>query len=146
MSGANVAAMQQEVFTGGCLCGAVRYEAAGSPADACFCHCRSCRLATGAPMVPWASFERRRFRITRGTLTERRSSAQAWRGFCPGCGTALTYRDEGRAAQIDVTLATLDEPAAVTPRMHVWTAHRLPWVQPGDGLPQHAGSADPGAG
>jgi len=138
--------MQQHLFSGGCLCGAVRYEARGSPADPCFCHCRSCRLAAGAPMVPWASFERGRFRISRGTLTEHRSSARVWRGFCAACGTQLTYRDEGRAAQIDVTLATLDEPAAVAPQMHVWTAHKLPWVQLDDGLPQHAGGAEGGGG
>lgn len=143
---ANVAAMQQNLFMGGCLCGTVRYEVSGTPADPCFCHCRSCRLASGAPMVAWASFERGGFRLTCGALTERRSSAQAWRGFCASCGTALTYRHEAHGAQIDVTLATLDDPAAVAPQMHVWTAQKLPWVQLSDGLPQHAGGTGPGGG
>jgi hypothetical protein len=59
-----------------------------------------------------------------------------WRGFCAACGTALTYRNEARAAEIDVTLATLDEPAAIAPQMHLWVAERLPWISLTDGLPQ----------
>jgi hypothetical protein len=128
--------MQADSYRGGCLCGAVRYEATGQPENACFCHCRSCRLAAGAPLVPWATFARQQFHITRGTLTERRSSARVWRGFCAACGTALTYRNEARAAEIDVTLATLDEPAAIAPQMHLWVAQRLPWISLTDGLPQ----------
>jgi hypothetical protein len=128
--------MQVDIYRGGCLCGALRYEAAGSPATPCFCHCRSCRLAAGAPMVPWATFTRRQFRITHGTLSERRSSAGVWRGFCAHCGSALTYRNEARETEIDVTLATLDEPAAIAPQMHLWVAEKLPWLTLRDGLPQ----------
>ena len=89
-------------------------------------------------MVAWASFARARFHIVRGTLAERRSSAHVWRGFCAACGGALTYRDEARDAEIDVTLATLDEAARLAPQMHVWVAEKLPWVVSGDALPQHA--------
>ena len=129
--------MPEPVYRGGCLCGAVRYEANGSAANPCYCHCRSCRLAAGAPLVPWATFARARFHVVRGTLTERRSSARVWRGFCAACGSALTYRNEARADEIDVTLATLDEPARLAPQMHVWVAEKLPWLVIGDGLPQH---------
>jgi hypothetical protein len=132
--------MPEDSYRGGCLCGAVRYEVAGSYANPCYCHCRSCRLAAGAPMVPWATFERQRFRITHGTLTERRSSARAWRGFCSACGTTLTYRNEARDAELDVTLATLDQPGAIVPQMHLWVAEKLPWLALRDGLPQFPGS------
>jgi hypothetical protein len=128
--------MNDSVYTGGCLCGAVRYEIKGTVANPCFCHCASCRRATGAPLVPWGTFARDAVRITQGTLSEFRSSPQVWRGFCTRCGTSLTYRREARAAEIDVTLATLDDPGAITPLMHVWVAERLPWVTIGDHLPQ----------
>ncbi len=91
-------------------------------------------------MVPWATFAREQFRVTRGRLAEYRSSAPVVRGLCAVCGTSLTYRHEGRAGEIDVTLATLDEPAALAPQMHVWVAEKLPWVRISDGLPQYAGS------
>ena len=129
--------MTQTTYTGGCLCGAVRYEISGSVGNPCFCHCASCRRATGAPMVPWGTFGRDALRVTRGRLSEYRSSAQVWRGFCARCGTSLTYRHEARAAEIDVTLATLDDPTRLTPLMHVWVKDQLPWVSIGDSLPRH---------
>src|SRR5579863_9430609 len=105
--------MVKLVYLGGCLCGAVRYEITGAVRNPCFCHCTSCRRASGAPMVPWGTVARAGVRITHGALTEFRSSARVWRGFCAHCGTALTYRNEARSAELDVTLATLDEPALV---------------------------------
>lgn len=135
--------MSARVYAGGCLCGAVRYELSGAVSNPCFCHCTSCRRASGAPMVPWATFPRAGVRVTRGALTEFRSSPGVWRGFCAACGTQLTYRKQAWDAEIDVALATLDEPALIQPRMHVWVAERLPWVVIGDQLPQFAGNAGP---
>ena len=76
-------------------------------------------------------------RLTHGRLSEYRSSAQVWRGFCARCGTSLTYRHESRPAEIDVTLATLDDPTLLTPAMHVWVKDRLPWMPIADSLPRH---------
>ncbi|HVN46685.1 MAG TPA: GFA family protein [Steroidobacteraceae bacterium] len=129
--------MSQTVYVGGCLCGAVRYQIEGAVSNPCYCHCASCRRATGAPMVPWGTCARAALRMTRGRLSEYRSSAQVWRGFCASCGTSLTYRNEARAAEIDVTLASLDDPTLLAPRMHVWVKDRLPWTTIGDQLPRH---------
>lgn len=128
--------MKETVLEGGCLCGAVRYRIMGPASNPCFCHCASCRRATGATMVPWATFALESVRIVRGRLSEFRSSAEVSRGFCAHCGTSLTYRHEGRAGEIDVTLSTLDDPTLLPPRMHVWVKDRLPWVVIGDELPQ----------
>lgn len=128
--------MEEKVLEGGCLCGAVRYRISGPVSNPCYCHCASCRRATGAPMVPWGTFAREAVRIVRGRLSEFRSSAQVSRGFCAQCGTSLTYRHERHAGEIDVTLSTLDDPTLVPPRMHVWVKDRLPWVVIGDDLPQ----------
>ena len=91
--------------------------------------------------MPWGTFERAGFRITAGRLSEYRSSARVLRGFCAACGTALTFRNEARAAEIDVTLGSLDEPTPLAPQMHVWVADKLPWVTIADALPQHLGGA-----
>jgi hypothetical protein len=136
--------MEPTRYAGGCLCGAVRYEAAGAPRTLCYCHCESCRRAAGSPAVAWSTFERGSFRITRGTLAEFHSSPPVVRGFCARCGSCLTYRHEGRPAEIDVTLATLDEAAQLIPRMHVWVADKLPWVRIDDGLPQFPGGSASG--
>ncbi len=133
--------MSETVYAGGCLCGAVRYAAAGTPWNLCYCHCESCRRAAGAASVPWGTFVRAGFRVSHGALAEYRSSAHVVRGFCSACGTALTYRNEERPGEIDVTLPTLDEAGRFAPAMHVWVAEKLPWVLIADGLPQHAHGA-----
>ena len=125
-------------YSGGCLCGAVRFEVSGPGSNLCYCHCNSCRRAAGAPAVAWGTFAYGGFRVTRGTLTEYRSSPPVRRGFCAACGGALTYRHEARAGEIDVTLASLDEAASLAPRMHVWVGDKLPWVLIADDLPQFA--------
>jgi hypothetical protein len=135
--------MSEVRYTGGCMCGAVRYRLTGAGTNLCYCHCASCRRAAGAPAVPWGTFARDAFGVTRGHLAEYRSAPPVLRGFCAQCGTSLTYRHERRAAEIDVTLASLDDPGAFAPTMHVWVSDKLPWVSIGDGLPQfERGPAD----
>jgi hypothetical protein len=102
------------------------------------CHCRSCRLASGAPFVAWATFPVAGFRLTQGEITRYASSKKVMRGFCGTCGTALTYLHEARPQELDVAVATLDEPALVAPEFHIWVSHKLPWVVLADGLPQYA--------
>jgi hypothetical protein len=134
--------MEKNSYAGGCFCGAVRYQALGKPRTLCYCHCESCRRAAGSPAVAWGTFDRSGFRITRGTMAELTSSPEVVRGFCARCGSCLTYCHEARSAEIDVTLATLDDAAALAPTMHVWVADKLPWVRIEDGLPQFAGTAN----
>jgi hypothetical protein len=133
--------MPDPLYQGGCLCGAVRYEARGVARYLCFCHCVSCRRAAGAAVVPWATFARAQLRVTRGALTEYRSSAAVLRGFCAACGTSLTFSNETRPQDIDLTLASLDEPQELAPAMHVWVQDKLPWLCIADGLPQYPAGA-----
>ncbi|MGA0609129.1 GFA family protein [Caldimonas sp. KR1-144] len=125
------------VYEGGCQCGAVRWRGRGPVANLCFCHCESCRRASGAPFVAWGTFALEGFAIVRGALAQQSSSAHVRRGFCGACGTSLTYFHEGRAEEIDVTLASLDDPARLVPQRHIWVADKLPWVTLADGLPQY---------
>jgi hypothetical protein len=81
--------------------------------------------------------------ITRGTLTEYRSSEQVSRGFCALCGTSLTYRHVGRDGETDVTLGSFDDPRQLAPEMHLWVAEKLPWLSIEDGRPQHRGGFPP---
>jgi len=123
---------------GGCSCGEVRYEAADSPDFVCVCHCESCRRASGGAMVAWATFRQANFRITRGALRYQESSQGVRRGHCAGCGTSITYQNVTRPGEIDLTLASFDEPASFKPSAHIWTEDKLPWLTISDGLPQYA--------
>lgn len=123
-------------FEGGCLCGATRFRVAGPATNLSYCHCRSCRLAAGAPFVAWATFPSAGFQPLRGKLTEYRSSASVLRCFCQACGSAVSYRHQARPGELDVALATLDDAGPLRPECHIWVSHKLPWVTLGDGLPQ----------
>jgi hypothetical protein len=130
--------MSDRKFEGGCLCASTRFRASGTATSRCYCHCNSCRLAFGAPFVAWATFPAAEFRLIRGELTQYQSSEGVLRGFCALCGTGMTYSHQGRIGQIDVAVATLDDPGSLQPEYHIWVSHKLSWVSLGDQLPQFA--------
>jgi hypothetical protein len=123
------------MVTGGCACGALRYEVDGACSNSMVCHCRSCRRAAGAPVVPWVTFPGSGFRFTQGEPAEFHSSAPVVRTFCRACGTPLTYRHESYGDALDITTCSLDEPEKFPPTHHSWLSHDVPWVKFGDGLP-----------
>jgi hypothetical protein len=125
-----------EIYEGGCLCGAVRYRAEGPPKHVNHCHCRMCRVGSGAPLVTWVTFARDAFRWTKGAPTIRRSSDIAARGFCSICGTALLWQGDAGPDEIDVTAGSLDRPEAISPQDHLWTESAVPWLTVADDLPR----------
>jgi hypothetical protein len=88
--------------------------------------------------VAWATVPALGFAVTRGALATYRSSEPVMRGFCARCGTALSYAHRARPDELDLALATLDQPGAIPPECHIWVSERLPWMTIGDGLPQFA--------
>ena len=123
-------------YAGGCLCGQVRYVASEAPIGARICHCRLCQKAQGAPFLSQASFPKRSVRIEGRTATHQ-SSHRLIRHFCPDCGTRLFVAPLDAPERIGASLATLDDPDAIRPEMHIWTSARLDWVKFDDGLPQY---------
>jgi hypothetical protein len=129
---------------GGCLCGAIRYRVDGSPLAQGRCHCRSCRLACGAPSVAWIVLQRLDFTFTQGAPVQYRSSPSVVRTFCRRCGTPLTYQHDDSPNSVDVTTATLDDPALFPPRRDVWVEDKLPWEPLDPKLPHFTrGSSGP---
>ncbi len=132
------------MLTGGCHCGAVRYEAAGEPVERALCHCTDCQKTTGAPALAWFTVATDGFRFTQGSPTTYASSSQAERTFCGRCGTQLTFAHRGyNGERLDITTASLDDPAAVPPREHIWTRSRIPWMTALDGLPERTMADQP---
>jgi hypothetical protein len=129
--------MNSPTYFGRCYCKRVRFEASGPVRNLCICHCESCRRAAGAAFVAWGTVDADKFRILEGAPAAVRISAEVERTFCKDCGSSLTYRHTLRAGDLDFTLVSLDDPAALAPRMHIWVQDKLPWVQLNDGLPQY---------
>ncbi len=125
------------MLTGGCHCGAIRYEVEGEPMHSALCHCTDCRRHAGAPMVGWTLFGNDHFRVTQGEARIYASSEHGRRHFCPDCGTGLFYtNDVVFQGMTDVQSATLDDPAALPPTAQIQTAERIAWMKSVDALPQ----------
>lgn len=122
--------------TGGCHCGAIRYEFSGDPLHHALCHCTDCRRHAGAPVVGWMMAPAGQVRVTQGEPTVYASSENGRRHFCATCGTGLFYVNEQMLpGLIDVQSATLDDPAAVPAGAQIQTADRIPWMADAHTLP-----------
>jgi hypothetical protein len=123
-------------WTGGCLCGAVRYRATADPLRVVSCHCGMCRRASGAAFLTFVHFPAGAFAWIGGQPTRYRSSAEAERGFCAVCGTTLSMHESVLADRVQVSLGSLDRPDLVRPDDHVWTSSQLPWLKLVDDRPR----------
>jgi len=130
-------------ITGGCLCGAVRYEASEPPKDSDYCHCSMCQRWSGAPAWPAVAFPFAAFRITRGEPKFYQSSPKVDRGFCSDCGSALFMRYP-ETDEFCVSIGSLDDAANAPPRRHVGIESQLPWFVLADGLPRIRSDEEPG--
>jgi hypothetical protein len=124
-------------YTGGCLCGAVRWRATAEPANVRVCHCRNCGRAVGGPFFARAVFLAADIERS-GETTRWPSSERLDRLSCARCGTPMFAEPKDPPARLSVALATLDEPDALRPTMHIWVSEKLAWVTLDDGLPQYA--------
>ncbi len=127
----------ERILKGGCLCGAVRYEARGEPLFAGFCYCEDCRRASGAGAIPYMGYDSRSLRVRGATKQARkrlRDGREAVRSFCPACGSLMFGGEYGVDAQHTVYAGTLDDPAAFHPTHAIMMAERAPWAAVPDGL------------
>lgn len=129
---------EDPIATGGCLCGAVRFEAVGRPIIVLNCHCESCRRHSGAPMVTLVSYKAEQLRFTAGARQRYSSSPGVERAFCGDCGTTLTWESakDGQAL-IEVHVGCFDAPDGCRPDAHVFHGERLAWFDTADHLPRY---------
>jgi hypothetical protein len=116
-------------FTGGCVCGAIRYEATGEPISMFNCHCRDCQRTSGGAFSAVVYVPAKAFKITKGTpyyySTTSGMVGHNKRGFCPECGSRLFggATDEGQG----ILAASLDDPTLFKPELNMWTSDAQPW-------------------
>jgi hypothetical protein len=126
--------------TGGCLCGAVRYEITGPLRNVLICHCEECRRWHGH--VSASSAARRDdlvFVEDRGLrwIDSPRSDAHARRGFCCECGSSLFWDPPGRDV-ISIAAGTLDAPTGLRVAGHWYVSQAGDYYElPDDGQPRH---------
>ena len=131
-----------ESQTGGCLCGAVRYQISGPALMAGHCHCRTCQRAAGGPMKTVVGFPLAAFKKAQGMTREYTyradSGHRVTNSFCPECGSQLFGRPEKMQGLIFVSATSLDDASWVHPALHIYMSKAQPWDPTQDNLPHFA--------
>jgi hypothetical protein len=130
-------------LTGGCLCGAVRFELVEAPLSVGYCHCTRCQRRTGTAASAQA-------RIVPGSLhiVSGEDRLRAWeppdgfaKVFCGDCGASLFARDPADPGRTSVRLGAFDGDPGIRPEFRQYVASAAPWEPiPDDGLPRYDGA------
>lgn len=118
-------------WSGGCQCGAVRFRVDGELGRPSICHCRMCQKAMGGPFGAFVTVKREETTWTREPPAHFQSSNKIRRGFCPKCGTPLTFESE---KTLDIAIFTFDRAAEITPVVQLEPQAGPAWVRDFSGL------------
>ena len=129
--------MSELPLTGGCNCGAVRYEVTEPLAAATYCHCKRCQRRSGAAASPNAHPAEGSFRITTGEdrlrVWKPEDSGEKW--FCGDCGSQIFGRNHSHADPIGIRMGTFDADPGIRPTVRAFVDYAAPWEPiPDDGL------------
>ena len=125
------------MMSGGCLCGAVRYETRAEPAWTVICYCRDCQRASGSGYVPVIGVRRADLGITGETRSFEVSSASggpATRHFCPRCGSLIFGGIVGVDTSHTIYAGSLDDPTVFRPTIAIFNRDRPVWALMPPGL------------
>lgn len=127
-------------FTGGCMCGAIRYECVAEPIVMGNCHCRDCQTATGSAFAAALLVPRDAVTITGDVKyhdVTGDSGGITSRGFCPNCGSQL-FGKPSMPEVMGITAGSLDDPSEFQPGIDFYTASAQKWDYMNPELPKFA--------
>ena len=132
--------------TGGCLCGAIRYEISAPITELRACHCLDCQRASGASGTVGAPVPRSALKVTKGTakrFTKKADSGRILhRLFCADCGSPLWSERETTPDMVNVRAGTLDDSSGLKIIMNIWTKSARSWDYIDPATKQHPGQPD----
>jgi hypothetical protein len=133
-------------ITGGCLCGAVRYEITAPPVTARVCWCRRCQKIGGGSGTVNVTFPSESITVS-GELSDFGSVADSgnemYSRFCPKCGTPVFTGAKSRPHLLAVRAGTLDDPEVAKPAITIWTKEAPSWAAIDSELPHDPGQPPP---
>ena len=127
------------MYTGGCLCGAVRFGIRGGIRDIIKCHCSRCRKAQGSAYATNGVVDVGDFVIVSGEdqLTGYESTPGEVKYFCRTCGSPIISRAAARPGSVRVRLGTIESDIVERPGAHIFVASKANWDEIPDQLPQY---------
>jgi len=131
--------MPEFPLTGGCNCGAVRYEVTAPLKLASYCHCKRCQRRTGTGASVSAHPAEGTFRIVAGDdklrVWKPESGGEKW--FCGECGSAMFGHNTSHADPIGIRMGAFDDDPGIRPSVRQFVAYAPVWDEiPDDGLPR----------
>lgn len=123
--------IRTRTITGGCLCGALRYEARGEPAVAGFCYCADCRRASGSGSIGFMGFPASALTIAGAAVTHALKLADgrvADRNRCARCGSLVYGGIVGKVASHTIYAGSLDDPSAFKPTIAIFVGEKASWA------------------
>jgi hypothetical protein len=127
-------------YTGGCLCGALRWEATAEPLYAGHCYCADCRKASGSGFLPFMAFSSDTLTISGKTLTHRLALGDgrvATRNSCAECGGLVFGGELGESRDFNIYAGSLDDPGQFHPKIAIFTRDCPAWALIPPGLKQY---------
>lgn len=128
-----------KILSGGCLCGSVRYEYAGVPEGATYCHCPDCKRTTGSAFSVGVRMRSAELHIVSGSVKDYTkigdSGNEITRQFCPDCGSPLFTREPACPHLVWVKAGSLDNPELIEPTHQIWTEMAVGWANINPTLP-----------
>jgi hypothetical protein len=118
-------------YTGGCACGAIRYEISAEPLVMGDCQCRDCQHTSGTGHGSYLTFPSRSDVTLTGSATHWDITADngnvKTRGFCPACGSPVYLTFSMMPDVFTVHAASLDDPGRYKPQIVTYHARGHAW-------------------
>ncbi|PWU15415.1 MAG: aldehyde-activating protein [Verrucomicrobia bacterium] len=118
-------------FSGGCACGAIRYECTAEPVRMGQCHCRDCQRSSGGAFVAVVVVPGDSLKLLNGSPryfdTPSERGGFIHRGFCPDCGSPVLSKFDAAPHLVGIRAGSLDDPSWFRPGYDIWTSDAQPW-------------------
>ncbi len=135
--------IEDQAHSVSCLCRSVSFRLFGDCTWTSYCHCASCRRATGAALTVFVGFRDDQIQLVGREPRVFESSPGITRGFCDTCGTSLWYRDGKLQSETYFLLGAFEHPESFKPKHHAFLADKLPWLAIHDEAARHQGFSVP---
>lgn len=121
----------KKCYTGGCLCGALRYEAEGEPLYSGHCYCTDCQKASGSGFIPFMGFASGAVRfhgLSRQFISKAANGGDATRNSCPICSSLVFGGVIGESDSFTIYAGSLDDKSLFHPKMAIFARSRPAWA------------------
>ena len=127
-------------LTGGCMCGAIRYECGAEPTFMANCHCRDCQRALSSAYFPSVVVPLSAFSVIKGRpkyyVVQSDGGNTISRGFCAECGSFVVGNNSRYSDHVFFSAANLDDPSSFRPTMDFFVESAQPWDHMNPSLPK----------